>query len=428
MYSFNDPSLGSQLSFLLGELSQKTNHSSSSAVGHSAAAATSNSLVHQAMPPLHLLAPPPAGSTSNTAAAAAVASFTSSRSGGLLPPLATLSHHHHQAASALLGHHHSSLRTDHPSSAAAASLDLSLAASSRQQHREQRLADLASYAAHHRELHHHHDATTVAAAASAEKDRMIQEYISLTLAINAIKDGTSTSVQRETGGAPAIHSSSLSSDGMLLDSSQSAAVVSERSQIAVNADCRTPEQVFYTLNILGSTLRSKADPYIDASIYRDPGTQRAVRGGICELFPDKLYRMLTELEAEGRSDIVSFLPHGRAFLVHKMDTFLKNILPKYFSEQSKWSSFSRQLNLYGFLRVSGGPDAGAYYHELFLKGHPNLCHYMRRVGAPKGLDRRRYKLPEGKDPNFYTLSLPPQQGAGGGGGGGGSGADKGAAT
>lgn len=28
---------------------------------------------------------------------------------------------------------------------------------------------------------------------------------------------------------------------------------------------------------------------------------------------------------------------------------------------------------------------------------------MRRVGAPSGVDRRRYKLPEGEDPDFYAM-------------------------
>lgn len=28
---------------------------------------------------------------------------------------------------------------------------------------------------------------------------------------------------------------------------------------------------------------------------------------------------------------------------------------------------------------------------------------MRRVGAPSGVDRRRFKLPEGEDPDFYAM-------------------------
>lgn len=47
----------------------------------------------------------------------------------------------------------------------------------------------------------------------------------------------------------------------------------------------------------------------------------------------------------------------------------------------------------------------SYYHELFLKGRGELVRYMRRVGAPHGLDRRTFKLAEGEDPDFYQF--PP---------------------
>lgn len=113
--------------------------------------------------------------------------------------------------------------------------------------------------------------------------------------------------------------------------------------------------------------------------------------------------MLREMEENGEQDIASFLPHGRAFRVHDIDQFVDKILPRYFSDQSRWSSFSRQLQLYGFLRVSWGVDIDAYYHELFLQGKPKLCHYMRRVGVPRGFDRRRFKLPQGEDPDFYSM-------------------------
>lgn len=73
----------------------------------------------------------------------------------------------------------------------------------------------------------------------------------------------------------------------------------------------------------------------------------------------------------------------------------------------QWSSFSRQLNLYGFLRITTGTDYGAYYHELFLRGRPDLHNFMRRVGKPHGLDRRKHKLAEGQDPNLYDLPPVP---------------------
>jgi hypothetical protein len=32
---------------------------------------------------------------------------------------------------------------------------------------------------------------------------------------------------------------------------------------------------------------------------------------------------------------------------------------------------------------------------------------MRRVGVPHGKDRRKFRLPEGNDPNFYAMEPMP---------------------
>jgi hypothetical protein len=162
------------------------------------------------------------------------------------------------------------------------------------------------------------------------------------------------------------------------------------------------------LMALGSNLRSRNDPYFDVADVKvpDPGdsTLRRTRGGVSDPFPEKLHRMLEEVEKQGNSQVVSFYSHGRAFGVHDMDRFVSEVMPKFF-KQSKWNSFARQLNLYGFIRVTSGPDAGGYYHELFLKGRPNLCLHMRRAGVPQGEDRRKFR-PKNKnvEPDFYSMN------------------------
>ena len=79
-------------------------------------------------------------------------------------------------------------------------------------------------------------------------------------------------------------------------------------------------------------------------------------------------------------------------------------MPKYF-KQSRVSSFQRQLNLYGFTRIHTGPDAGGYYHELFLRGRPALGVHIRRVGVPRAVPRRRgVKAHDATiDPDFYAM-------------------------
>jgi len=119
--------------------------------------------------------------------------------------------------------------------------------------------------------------------------------------------------------------------------------------------------------------------YTDASKLGDPAPDvRRNRGGVTEPFPEKLHRMLDYCEREGMSDVVSFFSHGRAFAIHKPRRFVAEVMPRFF-RQTKLTSFQRQLNLYGFRRISQGIDNGGYYHELFLKGRPGLSVNMKRV-------------------------------------------------
>ena len=118
------------------------------------------------------------------------------------------------------------------------------------------------------------------------------------------------------------------------------------------------------------------------SLFHRDGSRR-MRGGVIEPFPEKLHRLLLEVEAAGRSDVISFVANGRAFAIHKPDKFFKEVVPLYF-RQSRLSSFKRQLNLYGFELINSGPARGGYYHELFVKDRPELCRRMRRVAVKVG--------------------------------------------
>eukprot|EP00978_Attheya_sp_CCMP212_P019268 scaffold53803_cov52-Attheya_sp.AAC.2 len=146
--------------------------------------------------------------------------------------------------------------------------------------------------------------------------------------------------------------------------------------------------------------QSQSVNYVDASHLPDPPPDtRRNRGGVTEPFPEKMHRMLEHAEMVGKADVVSFFPHGRAFAIHKPRRFVTEIMSKYF-RQSRMTSFQRQLNLYGFRRISQGPDNGGYYHELFLKGRPGLCINMKRTKV-KGTSKLK-RDPE-SEPNFYVM-------------------------
>jgi HSF-type DNA-binding len=102
--------------------------------------------------------------------------------------------------------------------------------------------------------------------------------------------------------------------------------------------------------------------------------------------------MLEDATEQGLDDIVSWQAHGRAFKIHDRARFVVEILPRYFDRQTVYTSFARQLSLYGFLRlVCTGRDMDAYYHELLLRGRPELCAgIVRTPKAKHSTHHRRY--------------------------------------
>jgi hypothetical protein len=126
---------------------------------------------------------------------------------------------------------------------------------------------------------------------------------------------------------------------------------------------------------------------IDAETSIQDTTSRAILSGtpyvITKQFPWKLHEMLDLVEQRGEEEIVSWLPGDHAFRVHNVDIFVKNIMKTSFN-QTKYKSFQRQLNLWGFKRnTKECLEKGAYYHPLFIRGRRDLC---------KELERKRTKV------------------------------------
>ncbi len=51
---------------------------------------------------------------------------------------------------------------------------------------------------------------------------------------------------------------------------------------------------------------------------------------------------------------------------------------KQYFRHNKFSSFRRQLNLYGYRKVIKGPDAGAYMHPFFQRDRPDLLGEVKK--------------------------------------------------
>jgi len=118
------------------------------------------------------------------------------------------------------------------------------------------------------------------------------------------------------------------------------------------------------------------------------------KGDDAVTFPVKLYAILADPD---NHHAISWQPHGRSWKVHKRDIFMKEVCPKYFS-QTKFESFVRQSNGWGFRRLKrDGPDRNSYYHELFLRGQPELLKSIRRPLPGE-------KKVECEEPDFYSMS------------------------
>ena len=92
-------------------------------------------------------------------------------------------------------------------------------------------------------------------------------------------------------------------------------------------------------------------------------------------FPFKLHHMLADVAREGRESIVSW-DGLDGFKVHDKTAFEKEIAPRYFNH-SKYRSFQRMLNMWGFERIRSGPRQGVYTNINFRRGEPNLCRAMK---------------------------------------------------
>lgn len=106
-------------------------------------------------------------------------------------------------------------------------------------------------------------------------------------------------------------------------------------------------------------------------------------------FPWKLHRILDDADAKGFNDIISWVPSENGFKVHKTKQFDEEIMPKYF-DKTKYKSFQRQLNMWGFDRVGQGPYKGAYLHDCFIRGQPKLCENMQRTKI-KGIHSKKLR-------------------------------------
>jgi len=78
---------------------------------------------------------------------------------------------------------------------------------------------------------------------------------------------------------------------------------------------------------------------------------------------------------------IEWNPEGTVFQINSTSKFSNAVLPKYF-KHSNYSSFVRQLNMYGFRKVKTETAESSFSHEMFTKDEATL-HKIKRLKLKK---------------------------------------------
>lgn len=109
--------------------------------------------------------------------------------------------------------------------------------------------------------------------------------------------------------------------------------------------------------------------------------------------PAFILKLWTMVNDESNSDYIKWTPDGESFKVLSKENFEKVVLPKYF-KHSNYSSFVRQLNMYGWHKVqditSGAMQSGDEIRQFkspyFIRGREDLLDSIVRNKSSKGSD------------------------------------------
>lgn len=100
-------------------------------------------------------------------------------------------------------------------------------------------------------------------------------------------------------------------------------------------------------------------------------------------FPSKLMAMLSN---EEHAKVIAWLPHGKIFCIYNKKDFVETVLPRYFNN-SKFTSFTKQLRRWRFTRLPNGRKVSAYHHNLFQRNNKALC--MQMSCLPRVTSKKR---------------------------------------
>ncbi|CAO3644961.1 unnamed protein product [Mucor fragilis] len=124
----------------------------------------------------------------------------------------------------------------------------------------------------------------------------------------------------------------------------------------------------------------------------DDGNRRSAKRGV-STFISKLFSMVSDRRNQ---HLISWNPSGSSFLVCNATRFAQEVLPEHF-KHSNFSSFVRQLNMYGFHKINKSPrgqrgnnenEIWEFSHPKFQRGRPDILEDIKRKAMDSELLRR----------------------------------------
>ncbi|XP_045501093.1 heat shock factor protein isoform X2 [Colias croceus] len=113
-------------------------------------------------------------------------------------------------------------------------------------------------------------------------------------------------------------------------------------------------------------------------------------GASVPAFLGKLWKLVNDSET---NHLISWSPGGKTFVIKGQADFARDLLPLYY-KHNNMASFIRQLNMYGFHKITSVENGGLRYekdeiefsHPCFMRGHAYLLeHIKRKIANPKSI-------------------------------------------
>ncbi|CEI90423.1 hypothetical protein RMCBS344292_04748 [Rhizopus microsporus] len=156
-----------------------------------------------------------------------------------------------------------------------------------------------------------------------------------------------------------------------------------------------PQSTFYdTLYSIptGRSLSCSSSSTSESHWEDDESTKRSSKKGV-STFISKLFSIVNDAHNQ---HLIAWNNSGTSFFIYNATRFSQDILPIYF-KHSNYSSFVRQLNMYGFHKINKSPrgqrgsneyEVWEFSHKNFQRDNPTLLEDIKRKTMDSELLRR----------------------------------------